>query len=1328
LLPGSAGLAESPAGDSTAIHVGDGSRIGSIRVEGDVAGRDIYKITEELAYDVSDLTYNPYLGLAPYSYETRAFYGGRDQQIGETVERLTRAGAEPVLVFVTGASGSGKSSFVQAGLVPALEDSYHKHRTGVRWSIMRPGRYPLAALYRALVDIGICDSTTGDAPGVVNSPEDLNRRLTSHTSPKQVNVIVLDQFEELFTQADPGERDAVCALLAGLGTFSQIRTHLIATMRADYLPALFDIPALFVRAKESGIELRPMQEEELSRAIRRPVQEEARREGKDKRIDPALVDRLVEAVQGDAALLPLLQVTLRSLWDQPPHKLVVSRYESLTDALKQQADRVYAEDRQGHERAPGERAAIMDLFVQLVEVSLDADTRRDVGRSVPRSELLKIHAERAGLIDELVEARLLSTSTEQHGQLSVEVVRLIHETLLTRWPQLASEIAARRSALQEGVRFEISLKDWVEHQKSADYLLDGVHLAEAQELANARDPVLARAGAEEFLAASLQHAEAEHQQELERLRELNEANSQRAEAEHRGRIRQARFTKALAGLAMVVALVTVVAVRQTIDALSARATAESETATSKSQAQALEAIGQLQTNPEQSLSLATRAALTKPTFEAEDALRQALLYSHVRSVMTEPDGVTTDAVLSPDGSFAVTGSQHGAVRVWSASNGFAAPVDYSRHSSAVAALAVSHDSRRIASGSFDNTVQVWNLGQPTQPLILRGHTDAVVGVSFSPDDQRVLTASQDGSARVWNAADGTEQFALRHAASVNSAVFDRSGRRIATSSADYSVRIWDALTGQQLATMDLGEPVDAVAFTADGLHLAVASYDPTAHIFDLTDPLHPAEVRLAGHTGAVVSVAFSPDDKTVVTASNDKDARLWDAQTGQSLKVLSGHTGPLFSATFAPEPYGARVLTSSADHTARIWDAGTGKQLAVFRGHTGDVTAAMFGADGQQVLTVGDNTARVWAPTADQEWIAISGFADAVSAVEFSRDGRSVVAASADGSAQVWDTASWSRRATLIGHTQAIVRATFSRTGESVATASLDGTARIWDATTGQVVHVLKGHTAALTDVRFSPDDSRVMTGARDGTARLWDAHTGAQLRLLAVPGATITGVAFDPHGAWVLGITSDGTAPVWDVGTGRQVGMLVGQHGWLTGATVDQASGRVVTSSSDGPARVWAPPQSAQPIVLTGAQVMTTSAAFSPDGSRIVTSSVDGLVRVWTLSSANPPLELNGHRLPVWTAAFSPNGDAILSAGDDGTARLWDASLGTPRSVLHGNTGPIRVASFSPDGRYVATGGRDGVVQIHLTGLRDLVELAYRRLSQAACATIDECRATRGQ
>ena len=497
--------------DSTGIHVGAHANVRDITVQGDVAGRDIVNIAEDLTYDVSDLQANPYVGLASYTYGTRAFYGGRERQVEEAVRVMTAPGDEPVVVFVTGASGSGKSSFAQAGLIPALEVAYAQHGRTVRWSVIRPGRHPIDALWTALRDFGIPQSLDRSAATAPPTAEGWNQLLATQTPATQVNVLVLDQFEELFTQSERADRDLVCALLSSLDSFARLRLHVIATLRADYLAALFDYPRLLERFKRDGMDLRAMSSDELARAIRQPLLAQARLEGKVKRVDPVLLERLVEDVGDDPGLLPLLQVTLRAMWDEPPHRLTLDRYRSLTDALQQQADRLFEEDRQGRQRSPAERDQLIGIFLDLVDVSLDDDPRRDVRQTLPKNEVLKGRPERRKLIDELADARLLTTSVEHGPGTSVEMVDIIHESLLGNWPRLRQAIAQHREALQQRERFRLELDEWLARQREPADLLQGVRLAEARSLAERDDVVFGKPGAADLLRQSIQREESERQ-------------------------------------------------------------------------------------------------------------------------------------------------------------------------------------------------------------------------------------------------------------------------------------------------------------------------------------------------------------------------------------------------------------------------------------------------------------------------------------------------------------------------------------------------------------------------------------------------------------------------------------------------------------------------------------------------------------------------------------------------------------------------------------------------------------------------------------------------
>ena len=206
-----------------------------------------------------------------------------------------------------------------------------------------------------------------------------------------------------------------------------------------------------------------------------------------------------------------------------------------------------------------------------------------------------------------------------------------------------------------------------------------------------------------------------------------------------------------------------------------------------------------------------------------------------------------------------------------------------------------------------------------------------------------------------------------------------------------------------------------------------------------------------GHGDFVVTAAYSPDGTRIVTASNDKTARIWDARTGMELQVLSGHSDYVNCAAYSPD--GSRIVTVSIDKTARIWDARTGAQLTVLLGH-----------------------------------------GDSVSSAAYSPDGTRIVTASYDKTARIWNARTGAQLMVLSGHPNRVVSAAYSPDGTRIVTASVDKTARIWDARTGAPLEVLSGHGDTVQSAGYSPDGTRIVTASLDKTARIWDARIPATI------------------------------------------------------------------------------------------------------------------------------------------------------------------------------------------------------------------------------------------
>ena len=467
----------------------------------------------------------------------------------------------------------------------------------------------------------------------------------------------------------------------------------------------------------------------------------------------------------------------------------------------------------------------------------------------------------------------------------------------------------------------------------------------------------------------------------------------------------------------------------------------------------------------------------------------------------------------------------------------------------------------------------------------------------------------------------------------------------------------------------------------------------------------PIEVILS-EPGTVTSVAFSPVS-TLLAIGRGSHVQLVDAETGKTLRLLTGHEGEVNDVAFSPD--GSLIATASNDNTARIWEAATGIHRITLRGHSNLVGAVAFSPDGSLIATASDDrTARTWDTATGTHRTTFNGHEDWARSVVFSPDGTLLATASKDGTARTWDTATGTQRATFRRNDQWVRRVVFSPDGTLLATASRDETARIWDTATGTRRTTLDGHSDALNSVAFSPDGSLIATASRDRTVQIWDTATGISSHILRGHVDWVRDVAFSADGTLIATASRDGTVCLWDTTNWTQRSTLRVTGRSPVRSVAFSPDGSLIATASGDLTRIWdaAKGSSRATRTLTGHAAPTTAVAFSPDGSLIATASNDNTARIWEAATGIHRATLKGHVGPVWDAVFSPDGSLIATASGDTTARIWDTATGSHRGTI-GHTRKVNAVAFSPDGSLIATASDDRYVRIwSLAGHRPIATL----------------------
>jgi WD40 repeat protein len=499
-------------------------------------------------------------------------------------------------------------------------------------------------------------------------------------------------------------------------------------------------------------------------------------------------------------------------------------------------------------------------------------------------------------------------------------------------------------------------------------------------------------------------------------------------------------------------------------------------------------------------------------------------------------------------------------------------------------------------------------------------------------------------------------------------------------------------------------PVLSVAFSPNGKQIVSGGEDSTVRRWNATTG-KPIGQPFRGHTSGVYFVAFSPDGQQIVSGSWDNTVRRWDATTGKPVgQPLRGHRNELTSVAVSRD--GKQIASGSTEYdTVRLWDTTTGKHIGQpFRGHTVPVFSVAFSPDGKQIVSgSADKTVRRWDTTTGKPiGQPLRGHRNEVISVAVSPDGKQIVSGSADKTVRRWDATTGK----LIGqplreHTDAVTSVAVSPDSKQIVSSSLDNTVRRWDATTGKPIgQPFIGHTDTVTSAAFSPDSKQIVSGSDDKTMRLWDATTGKPIGQSFIRNrSAVRPVASSPDGKQIVSSSWDNTVRRWNATTGKPIGQpLRGHTSRVCSVAFSPDGQQIVSGSHDNTVRRWNA-TTGKPIgqPLRGHTDAVCSVAFSPDGKQIVSSSWDNTVRWWDATTGKPIGQpLRGHTREVTSVAFSPDDKQIVSGSDDKTVRLWNATTGKPiGQPFIGHTDAVTSVAFSPDSKQIVSGSRDSIVRL---------------------------------
>ena len=1168
---------------------------------------------------------SPYPGMMAFQEADAAVFFGREteiQHILETLQRLRQFGGARMLL-VHGASGSGKSSIVRAGLLPRLR------RNKEYWLIIdpfRPQEHPLRelsiVLSDALSEIGrkesreqVCEQLEQAAKKEKLQEKTIlnDMALDLQIAQKRrdaATLLIIDQAEELLVRSKQELTVSFLSLLRSALEAPDSPLMAIFTLRSDFLSDFQRMSELMGLPCEQ-FSIGPMASDRISKIIEGPA------EIAGIEIEDGLTQAMVRDTKSQDAL-PLLAFTLRELYKKygDDKLLKVDEYQNklggLNGAVSNAADAVLS----AAQLSIDQEEALRNALVSLARINEAGQfTRKPVRWSdLPES----VH----DVLERFVKARLLTSRGERKERL----LEVAHEALFHSWERLKKWLDEDREFLLWRKRFREARQEWLRIGRDPGALLTGSSLNEGQSWIKRRG--------EQF---------------------TTEENEYLDESVLLAKKRRNRRLGAFAGL-----VVFLIAVAIGGGVLWQRA--EKERKNAQNHLAKYYWANSLDSRDKNNyFGLLHYAALTgeiatMPSYIKNSAFIISNYMSIYSNAILKHNSFVNGAMFNHDGTRILTWSKNGTARLWDASDGNSIGRAM-KHDSDVIGAVFNHDESRILSWSKDGTARLWDASDGAPFGHVMKHDRDSIGAVFNQNDTRILTWSADGTARLWDARDGSAIGQPMMHESAVFAWFNQKGTRVLTSGIDGKVQLWDARDGSAIGQPMMHESAAFALFNHDETQILTYSRDG-ARLWDAIDGSPIGEPMMP--LGLVVDVVLNQDDTLILTRSLNGSVCLWNANNGIPFGKPMVAASHVYGAVFNHNE--TRILTWSEDGAARLWDARDGSAIGQPMMHERAVYGAVFNQNDTRILTWSeDGTARLWDARDGSAIGQPMMHESAVYGAVFNHDGTRILTWGDDGTARLWNIFGSVNIDQAMKHGSDVNGAEFFQNGTRILTMSWDGTARLWDARDGTPIGQRMKHDSAVNGAVLNQNETRILTWSGDGKARLWDARDGTPIGQRMKHDSAVNGAVLNQNETRILTWSGDGKARLWDARNGAPIGQPMEHDIYINGAMFNHDGTRILTWSWDKTARMWDASDSAPIGQPMNHDMIIIGAMFNYGGTLILTWSMDGTARLWDVRDGTPIGKPMEHEYHVYSAVFNHDDTRILTWSGDGTARLWDARDGAP-------------------------------------------------------------------